>query len=140
MNIVKNFNSGRMQGTKIEIFLSIFDVHIQRSPVDGSVEHIQYYKGRFLPAMNPKATELNEKNTIVLKNKRGLVEVSQIAGILARRIICWSRNGDHLEMGKKYGLICFGSQVDIVVPDSVDIKVTRGDRVKAGITVMGEWK
>ena len=139
IDIVHGFRSENRQGTLVKIFLSVFNVHIQRSPVDGTVEDISYNKGKFLPAMNPAAFMDNEKNTLVIKNNKGSIEVSQIAGIIARRIICWFKKGDTLAAGQRFGLICFGSQVDMLLPDTASVKVVKGQRVTAGITVIGEW-
>lgn len=140
MEIVPDYRSGNRQGTLVKIFLSIFDVHIQRSPVDGAIADITYNKGRFLPAMNQAAFTDNEKNTLVIKHSKGIIEVSQIAGIIARRIICWFKKGDQLNAGQRFGLICFGSQVDMLLPGSVSIHVKKGMRVQAGMTVIGVWQ
>lgn len=139
MNIIKDYELHAHRGTMVQIFLSVFDVHIQRSPVDGVIKEMHYQKGAFLPAMHPNAYQKNEKNILVIENDKGTVVVSQIAGILARRIISWFKKGDSLMMGQKFGIICFGSQVDMLLPGSVSVKVVKGERVKAGITVIGEW-
>ena len=123
----------------LRIFLSVFDPHIQRSPVAGKVSTIVYKKGKFLDARDPKAAFENEQNRIVISAAPvGPVVVTQVAGLIARRILCWVREGQHLEMGQQIGLIRFGSQVDMVLPRNVQLRVKAGDRVEAGSSVIGE--
>ncbi len=125
----------------IRIFLSIFDVHIQRSPVKGTVRKIRYIKGKFLDARNPKAAFENEQNRVEIEMQDGrTLVVTQIAGLIARRIVCSVREGQRLEAGQQIGLIRFGSQVDMVIPGSMNVKVKTGDVVKAGITLIAEGK
>ncbi len=122
----------------IRVFLSVFNVHLQRSPVAGTVTSVEYRPGRFLPAMDPRAHLVNEQNVFTIKTVHGDFIVKQIAGILARRVVAWSRPGDTLERGSKIGLIKFGSQVDIHTPLSVKVTVVPGDIVKGGESVIGE--
>ncbi|MFH1379079.1 MAG: phosphatidylserine decarboxylase family protein [bacterium] len=133
-------NSSAGKRTMVKIFLSIFNVHIQRAPAAGCVGQIIYSKGRFLPAMRKEASDENEKNTIILTHPKGIIEVSQIAGIIARRIVCRVKQGETLKAGQQYGLICFGSQVDILLPESVNLSVSPGQKLTAGKTVIGDWK
>ncbi|MFH1259705.1 MAG: phosphatidylserine decarboxylase family protein [Elusimicrobiota bacterium] len=121
----------------VKIFLSVFNVHIQRSPVAGRVAFIQYNEGKFLPANCPKASLENEQNWIGIENKEGKVLVKQIAGLIARRIACWVKMGEDVDQGRRIGLIRFGSQVDLYFPVSWDVQVKVGQKVKAGVTVIG---
>lgn len=125
---------------KVSIFLSIFNVHINRSPISGKVEYVSYRPGKYLPAFKSHASEINERNTIGIANDRTKVLVHQITGFVARRIVCWSKKGDMLNQGDKFGLIKFGSCTEIIVPFDVDIKVKAGDIVRGGITIIGVIK
>jgi len=119
----------------VRVFLSIFDVHLQRSPIAGKVVSVEHRPGRFLRAMNSCAHIVNEQNVITIKNENGEYLVKQIAGILARRCVSWVKVGDVLKMGDKIGVIKFGSQVDLHMPKNVDVKVKNGDKVISGITI-----
>lgn len=122
---------------KVSIFLSIFNVHINRSPIEGIVKHTEYKSGKFLPAFKSHASEINERNTIGIEKDGMRVLVHQITGFIARRIICWVKEGDSLKIGDRFGLIKFGSCTEIVVPTNVEIKVKPGDKVKGAITIIG---
>jgi phosphatidylserine decarboxylase len=121
---------------RLSIFLSVFDVHVNRSPISGTVTVCEYRKGEFLNAMNKDSAMLNEQTLIVIDN--GVYEVSfkQIAGLLARRIVCNLKVGDKVERGERMGLIKFGSRVDVLMPADVDLRVSKGDRVVGGSTVL----
>jgi phosphatidylserine decarboxylase len=119
----------------IRVFLSILDVHLQRSPISGKVIKVEHKYGKFLKAMKPQAHLLNEQNIIAIKNKDGEYIIKQIAGIFARRCISWVKCGDILNMGDKIGLIKFGSQVDLHMPKKVNVKVKVGDKVVSGVTI-----
>ncbi|MDR0401561.1 MAG: phosphatidylserine decarboxylase [Endomicrobium sp.] len=119
----------------VRVFLSVFDVHLQRSPVSGEVISIRHKNGKFLNAMSPYAHIVNEQNTIIIKNKSGEYFVKQVAGIIARRCVSWVKPGDILKCGDKIGMIKFGSQVDLYMPKSVVINVKTGDKVIAGVTI-----
>lgn len=123
----------------IRIFLSVFDVHVQRSPVAGVIRAVEYRKGQFLDARDPRAHVENEQNLVTIETPNGDVVVNQIAGLIARRIICWPSVGEKLEQGQRYGLIRFGSQVDVLVPATVTPRVKAGDRVVGGETVIAQW-
>ena len=123
--------------TKISIFLSIWDVHINRSPIAGTIEEIRYVPGRFRMAFDRRASLENEQNVLVVKNGSLQVKFSQIAGVLARRIVCWKKQGDNVKGGERIGLIRFGSRVDLFLPAAVTLELTQGDRVRAGSTVIG---
>ena len=125
------------RAVRVSIFLSPLDVHVNRSPVAGLVEGVQHEAGRFLAAYRDEASELNERCTIALQGEAGRVGVRQIAGVVARRIVCRARQGDTLQAGERYGLIRFGSRTDLVVPAGTEIRVRVGDRVRGGETIMG---
>lgn len=124
-------------GVRLSIFLSPFDVHINRAPIGGLVRQVERQPGRFLAAYRPEAQEANERCTLHLQGEAGLVAVRQIAGTVARRIVCRVRAGDKLEQGQRFGLIRFGSRADVVMPRGVDVPVQVGDRVRGGETVIG---
>jgi phosphatidylserine decarboxylase len=126
----------------IRIFLSVFDPHLQRAPMAGKIESIRYTQGKFLDARDPQAHFENEQNRVemtaqAVAGKITLV-ITQIAGLIARRIVCWARQGETLAAGQQFGLIRFGSQVDITFPISAKVRVNVGDRVKAGETILAE--
>ncbi|WP_425061003.1 Phosphatidylserine decarboxylase proenzyme [Sporomusa carbonis] len=124
-------------GIKVTIFLSVFDVHVNRSPISGEIKFQQYTCGRFKPAYKESAACENERHAIGLENSKMRVLVTQIAGILARRIVSWVTLGTILQQGERYGLIKFGSCTELIVPTTVDILVKKGDRVKGGKTIIG---
>ncbi len=133
------FSEKEMQ--KISIFMSIFDVHVNRMPYTGTIERIIYKKGRFLPAYKSKADELNEANAIFcVKDTNEPFIVVQIAGILARRIICLVKSKQKIERGERIGIICFGSRVDLYLPETATLLPLLGKRVKAGETIIGYWE
>ena len=128
------------RAVRVSIFLSPLDVHVNRSPVAALVEGVEYAAGRFLAAYRDEASELNERCTLALQSETGRVGVTQIAGVVARRIVCRARKGDKLQAGERYGLIRFGSRTDLVVPKGTEIRVRVGDRVKGSETIMGVLK
>jgi phosphatidylserine decarboxylase len=119
---------------RITIFLSVFDVHVQRSPVEGTVEHREYVPGKYLVAWNEKASEENERASLGIATPQGRVLVKQIAGLVARRIITDPVVGDAVGRGERIGLIRFGSRVDLIVPLDWDVVCEVGDRVRVGVT------
>ena len=121
----------------VSIFLNVFNVHVNRIPVAGTIEDIRYNPGKFLAAFNPKASMDNEQNVIMIKNGKTNIYVKQIAGLIARRIVCWPKKGDYYESGQRYGLIRFGSRVDILLPETTKLSVACGDRVSGGKSVIG---
>jgi phosphatidylserine decarboxylase len=125
---------------KVTIFLSVFNVHINRSPIDGEIKFQQYTCGRFRPAYKESAGCENERHTLGLENERMKVLVTQIAGILARRIVSWVTLGSLLQRGQRYGMIKFGSCTELVVPAAVEILVQKGDKVRGGETVIGRLR
>lgn len=122
---------------KVTIFLSVFNVHVNRSPAAGEIKYQRYTVGNYLPAFNSKATFENERFAIGLQNDRMRVLVIQIAGILARRIVNWVNLGKYLEQGECYGMIKFGSCTELVVPKNVEIFCKKGDKVTGGKTILG---
>ena len=122
---------------KVTIFLSVFNVHVNRSPAEGTIKFQRYTVGEFLPAFNRKAAFQNERFAMGIENDRMKILVIQIAGILARRIDNWVNLGNHLDQGEVYGMIKFGSCTELVVPEEVEILCKKGDKVKGGITVLG---
>ena len=122
---------------RVSIFLSPLDVHVNRAPVGGLVKNVEYVAGRFLAAYRPEASEQNERCAVSLDGERARVTVTQISGVLARRIVCRVRPGDTLRAGQRYGLIRFGSRTDLVLPRGTELRVRVGDRVRGGESVMG---
>jgi len=124
-------------GLKVTIFLSVFDVHVNRSPIAGEIKFQQYTCGRFRPAYKETVGCENERHSIGLENDNMRVLVTQIAGILARRIVSWVTLGSILQKGERYGMIKFASCTEIIVPKTVEIVVKKGDKVRGGETVIG---
>jgi phosphatidylserine decarboxylase len=122
--------------TRLSIFLSPLDVHVNRAPIGGIVRDVEYAPGRFLAAYRPEASEQNERCTVALEGAEARVGVRQISGVLARRIVCRVRAGDRLAAGERYGLIRFGSRTDLVVPRGTEVRVRVGDRVRGAESVM----
>ena len=122
---------------QVSIFLSPLDVHVNRAPVAGLVVDVEHRPGAFLAAYRPDASERNERTSLSLQGETARVVVRQIAGVLARRIVCRVRAGDKLAAGERFGMIRFGSRTDLVVPASARLSVRAGDRVRAGETVVG---
>ncbi len=125
------------QVTCVTIFLSIFNVHVNRIPVTGRVEFFDYYRGKFYPAFRKKATEENEQTLIGIRGEPCNVLVKQIAGVIARRIVCHVREGHRVEKGQRFGIIKFGSCVQLYYPTTVTTSVKPGDLVKGGETIIG---
>ncbi|MEW5978686.1 MAG: phosphatidylserine decarboxylase family protein [Acidobacteriota bacterium] len=123
--------------TRVSIFLSVLDVHINRAPVAGRIGNVSYEPGKFRVAFDDRASVENERNTLEISNEKCQVSVSQIAGILARRIVCWKASGDRVARGERIGLIKFGSRVDLLLPQNVTLTVEVGDRVQGGSSIIG---
>jgi phosphatidylserine decarboxylase len=121
---------------RISIFLNVFDVHVNRSPVSGVIRSVQYQKGKFVNAMNAASAELNEQNVVTVEGEGQVVVFKQIAGLLARRIVFDKKVGDRVERGERVGLIKFGSRVDVLLDASAVLAVKVGDRVKGGSSVL----
>ncbi len=123
--------------TVVSIFLSPFDVHINRSPIAGTIINSVYSRGKFLMATNEMASLVNEQNALTIQGPVITVVCKQIAGILARRVVCWKKAGDTLALGERFGMIKFSSRTDVVLPANVQVTVTEGARVRGGTTVIG---
>jgi len=121
----------------ISIFLSPLDVHINRSPIPGKIVDMIYTPGKFLMATNEKASLVNEQNALTIQGEKITVVCKQIAGILARRVVCWKGKGDNLGLGERFGMIKFSSRTDVLLPANVKITVKEGQRVRGGTTVIG---
>lgn len=130
---------GGPQGHTISIFLRIYDVHVNRSPIDGELENLEYRRGRFKVALKEEASHVNEQNVLRIQGNAVQVTVKQIAGFIARRVVCWKSPGSPLKRGELIGLIRFGSRVDVVVPPQVKVLVQVGDLVKGGSSILGSW-
>lgn len=122
--------------TRISIFLNVFNVHVNRSPVSGVIEEVRYQKGKFGNAMGAVSAEANEQNIVTMRGDAGVVVFKQIAGLLARRIVFNKKVGDRLERGERVGLIKFGSRTDVIFPANAEMKVRVGENVKGGSTVL----
>jgi phosphatidylserine decarboxylase len=127
---------GSEKRTRISIFLSVFDVHVNRSPIAGVVREVRYQRGKFLNAMNQASAEQNEQNIVRVEGDGQVVVFKQIAGLLARRIVFYPKLGDRLERGQRVGLIKFGSRVDVLLDSAADLRVKVGDRVRGGTSVL----
>lgn len=127
---------------KISIFMNVFNVHVNRIPYSGQVVSIRYTPGKFLSANLDKASALNEKNAVLIRTDGGLeIMIVQIAGLIARRIVCWMKEGMKVKKGERFGLIRFGSRVEVFLPlGSTTLLVKTGDKVRAGETPIGELK
>jgi phosphatidylserine decarboxylase len=126
--------------TKMSIFLSIFNVHVNRSPIGGRIEAIDYKPGKFKFAFDPSASVENERNVIMVRQGNVNIVFTQIAGLVARRIVCWKRPGDNVSKGELIGLIRFGSRVDILFPATTEVCVEKGVKVRGGSSVIGRIK
>ncbi|HEY4742873.1 MAG TPA: phosphatidylserine decarboxylase family protein [Candidatus Acidoferrales bacterium] len=127
-------------GKRITIFLSVFDVHVNRVPVAGEITSVEYRPGRFYAAMRKRASVENEQNVITVTTPSGDIVFKQIAGAIARRVLCWKNVGDQVALGERVGMIRFGSRVDVWLPDDSQIVVRRGQRVFGGSSILAKWK
>jgi len=126
--------------TRVSIFLNIFDVHVNRSPIAGTITDVRYHKGKFLVASQEKASSENEQNVITVEKDGVKVVFSQIAGLIARRIVCYKKPGDTVAKGERIGLIKFGSRLDVELGPEWDVAVAPGMRVAAGSSVLARRK
>jgi len=135
---VTRIEEGNQQtATLVSIFLSPFDVHINRAPIGGEITNVVYTRGKFLMATNSTASLVNEQNALTIQGEKITVVCKQIAGILARRIVCWKRAGEKVSLGERFGLIKFSSRTDILLPKQVKVLVNEGARVRGGVTIIG---
>ena len=123
----------------ISIFLNIFNVHVNRSPISGELKELEYKRGKFKVAYDEEASRVNEQNIITIAGRDVKVVVRQVAGLIARRVICWKKPGSSLQRGELIGLIRFGSRVDLSVPGRVKVLVKVGDQVRGGSSILGEY-
>jgi phosphatidylserine decarboxylase len=137
--VVKIYQEAGGGDQTISIFLNIFNVHVNRSPISGQLKQLEYKRGKFKAAFDDEASRVNEQNVITISGNGIQVVVKQIAGLIARRVVCWKKPGYDLERGELFGLIRFGSRVDIIMPGRVKILVKVGDRVWGGTSILGEY-
>jgi phosphatidylserine decarboxylase len=130
-------SSNERSATVVSIFLSPLDVHINRAPIAGKITDVSYTRGKFLMATNENASLVNEQNALTIEGEQITVVCKQIAGILARRIICWKRVGESVALGERFGLIKFSSRTDVLLPANVEVLVAEGARVTGGTTIIG---
>lgn len=123
-------------GNVVSIFMSVFNVHVNRCPVSGVVRTVRHISGNFLAAFKKEAPDANERNIVVFEGKKGMVKCIQIAGLIARRIVCRLKVGEEITSGQRYGMIKFGSRVDMYIPSSYELAVNPGDRVKGALTII----
>ena len=135
---ISETKDGKKKYTKVSIFLSVFNVHIQRIPISGEIVKIDYFEGKFINATLDKASEENERLKLTIKSKATLIHVTQIAGLIARRIICNVKLKDNTNQGDRYGIIKFGSRVDIEFPDNFDLLVSVGQQCIGGETIIAQ--
>lgn len=126
--------------TRVSIFLNVFDVHVNRSPIAGRISEIRYSPGRYLVASRERASTENEQNTVTVEGDGTRVVFKQIAGLIARRIVFYRKTGDQVSAGERVGLIKFGSRVDVTLGPEWLVRVKVGDRVRAGASVLAAWK
>jgi len=125
------------ESIRIRIFLSVFNVHVNRAPLRGEVVYRDYRAGKMLPAFKSHASEINEKNYIGIQNEHVRVLVTQVTGFIARRIVCWVETGDELGKGERFGLIKFGSCTELFLPPDVEVTVNAGEKVRGGKSIVG---
>jgi phosphatidylserine decarboxylase len=127
-------------GKFVSIFLSPLDVHVNRAPISGKITKVDYIYGKKMPATSNNASLVNERNSLLIEGEKIAVTVTQIAGIVARRIVCWNKEGDVLERGQLFGLIKFSSRTDLQMPRNVEVLVKLDDKVKGGETIIARIK
>lgn len=139
MDVERVFEDQFLNGEsiRVRIFLSVFNVHVNRCPMAGTVAFRSYRPGQMISAFKSHASELNEKNYVGIQNKHLQILVTQVTGFIARRIVCWVNQGDTVGRGERFGLIKFGSCTEIFVPTNVAIMISAGDKVRGGISVIG---
>ena len=133
---ISEYKDGKKSYTKVSIFLSVFNVHIQRLPVSGQITKIDYIEGKFINATLDKASEENERLRLTLKSGSNVIYITQIAGLIARRIICYLKTNERANQGERYGIIKFGSRVDIEFPNSYNLMVSIGQQCIGGETII----
>jgi phosphatidylserine decarboxylase len=139
MEVVEEELDGR-PGRRISIFLAIWNVHVNRAPASGRIERVEHRCGKFYAAMRSRASAENEQNVIYLATERGEIMFKQIAGWVARRVVCWKRPSETVRIGERFGLIRFGSRMDLWLPEGVEILVAPGQHVSGGSSIVARWK
>lgn len=139
MEVVEEPNGAR-PGRRVSVFLAVWDVHVNRAPMAGRIEKVEYRPGRFHAAMRSRASAENEQNVIYLATPRGEIVFRQIAGWIARRVMFWKSVGDAVSIGERVGMIRFGSRMDVWLPLDAEIVVQPGQRVAAGTSILARWK
>ena len=138
VEIVDEAFDGR-PGHRVSIFLSIWDVHVQRAPMQGKITKVDYHPGRFYAAWKSSASRENEQNVIYIDTPQGAIVFKQIAGAVARRVLCWKVEGETVALGERVGMIRFGSRVDVWLPEAAEIVTRRGQMLKGGESILGKW-
>lgn len=138
MEVVKESWDGRA-GQRISIFLAVWNVHVNRSPMAGRVTRVEYRPGRFYAAMRSRASLENEQNVIYLETSHGEIAFKQIAGWIARRVVCWKSPGESLSLGERIGMIRFGSRMDVWLPEEAEIVARPGQHVAGGVSILARW-
>jgi phosphatidylserine decarboxylase len=136
--VAEEENAGK-PGKRVSIFLAVWNVHVNRSPVAGTITKMEYRPGKFLAAMRERASVENEQNVFTLSTDAGEIVFKQIAGLIARRVVSWKKTGDKVSRGERIGLVRFGSRVDLWVPKKAEIMVKLGENVKGGSSVLARW-
>jgi phosphatidylserine decarboxylase len=139
MEVVQESWDGR-PGQRISIFLAVWNVHVNRSPMAGRVKRVDYRQGKFYAAMRSRASTENEQNVVLLETERGEIVFKQIAGWVARRVICWKSPGDLLSLGERMGMIRFGSRMDVWLPNEAEIVTRPGEHVAGGVSILARWR
>jgi phosphatidylserine decarboxylase len=137
--VVTDEENAGTPGKRLSIFLAIWNVHVNRAPAEGSITRMEYRPGKFLAAMVARASTENEQNVISLSTESGEMVFKQIAGLIARRVVCWKKAGDKVARGQRIGLVRFGSRVDVWMPRDAEILVKVGENVKGGSSVLARW-
>jgi len=136
--VTEEENAGR-PGKRVSIFLAVWNVHVNRAPATGTITKLEYRPGKFLAAMRERASVENEQNVFTLSTDTGEIVFRQIAGLIARRVVSWKKEGEKVARGERIGLVRFGSRVDVWVPKEAEILVKVGDNVKGGSSVLAQW-
>jgi len=139
MEVVTELWDGRA-GQRISIFLAVWNVHVNRSPMAGRITRVDYRPGKFYAAMRSRASVENEQNVIHLETDRGEIVFKQIAGWIARRVVCWKSSGDMLKLGERVGMIRFGSRMDVWLPLGAEIVARPGQHVAGGVSILARWR
>jgi phosphatidylserine decarboxylase len=136
--VTEEENAG-LPGQRLSIFLAIWNVHVNRAPASGTITNVDYRPGKFLAAMRRRASLENEQNVFTLSTEAGEMVFKQIAGLIARRVVSWKKQGEHITRGERIGLVRFGSRVDVWLPRGAEILVKVGENVKGGASVIARW-